>query len=260
MKIDIFNRWDNTVIFSHEQPGNTLAITVEKALEFKNNILLDANLYGGDFQDADFHDADLSFVNFHGANLMGANLTNTNLSSGCFNHALVRGANLSYSNLHETDFENANLSNVNFQYSKLSCANLYDADIRNADFTGADLYDIELAGVLLKGANLSVVRDDMWAVLAQNPNEVPALIAALQGGMVDGSESTGECACLIGTLANACHVYFKDMVPEPDERRPAEKFFFLIRKGDTPETSDAAALALQWATEFLTPLSAVLPE
>jgi hypothetical protein len=96
-------------------------------------------------------------------------------------------------------------------------------------------------------------------VLAFAPLEVPALIAALEAGRVNGSCYTdGECGCLIGTLAiaggadpsndDACSVVHG---LEGNAGRPAEVFFAAILKGDTPENSQPAKLAHDWAVEWL---------
>jgi hypothetical protein len=141
-------------------------------------------------------------------------------------------------------------------------ADLKGADLRGADLRGADLVSVvlvsanlrgaNLRGADLTGANLIIVRDDLWAVLSSAPAEVPALIAALKAGLVDGSSYSGECACLVGTIANARHCNY-NAIPglTPNSSRPAERFFLGIRQGDTPETSQASKLACEWAEDWL---------
>jgi hypothetical protein len=98
----------------------------------------------------------------------------------------------------------------------------------------------------------------MWAVLSSAPAEVPALRAALLEGRVDGATYTGDCACLVGTLANARHCKVNDIPGlTPNSSRPIEIFFCGINEGDTPETSQFSALALQWADEWLANMRAV---
>ena len=110
-----------------------------------------------------------------------------------------------------------------------------------------------LTGADLTGADLTPIRDDIWAVLSSAPAEVPGLLAALRDGRVDGSTYTGECACLVGTIANVRGVDFSDLQGlAPNSGRPAEVFFMGIGRGDTPETSPRAKLAAEWVEDWLT--------
>ena len=87
---------------------------------------------------------------------------------------------------------------------------------------------------------------------APRSHEVPGLIAALKEGRVDGSTYSGECACLVGTIANVKKCAY-DAIPElrPDSSRPIESLFLAIRKGDTPETNQVSKIAVEWAEEFM---------
>lgn len=126
-----------------------------------------------------------------------------------------------------------------------------DHDLRDADLTGADLTGAHLRDADLRGANLTPIRDDLWAVLSSAPAEVPALIAALKAGRVDGSAYSGECACLVGTIANARGCDYS-AIPglSPNGSRPAERFFLAISVGDTPEMNAAARLAVEWCEDW----------
>ena len=106
MKIEIKNRFNGSVLFSHDAEENTLAITLRMAIKAR------ANLSGANLSCANLYDADLSDANLSCANLYGANLSCANLS----------GANLSGANLSGADLYGADLSGAN-----LSCANLYGA-------------------------------------------------------------------------------------------------------------------------------------
>src|SRR3546814_15249316 len=90
-------------------------------------------------------------------------------------------------------------------------------------------------------------------ILLGAQKEVPGLIKALKAGHVNGWTYSGECACLVGTIANVRGVDVDTL--EQDSRRPAAQWFLMLREGDTPgdETGGgfAAGKALEWAEEFL---------
>ena len=94
----------------------------------------------------------------------------------------------------------------------------------------------------------------MWLTLAAARSEVPYLIAALKEGRVAGSQYEGECACLVGTLANATGAAYATRFPDFNASHPAEQWFTMIRKGDKAGENTgggfAAAKALEWAEEF----------
>lgn len=117
------------------------------------------------------------------------------------------------------------------------------ANLRYADLRGASLY----------GANLTPIKSDLWTVLSAAPAEVRELRQALIEGRVDGSCYEGECACLVGTIANIRHTTYRDMPGIiPDSNRPIERFFLGISKGDTPATNQCSALVVEWIDEWLT--------
>lgn len=104
----------------------------------------------------------------------------------------------------------------------------------------------------LTGADLTEIKEDFLSILSSAHNEIPDLIKALKNGKVDGSTYKGECACLVGTIANARHMYYEELEGiEPDADRPAESFFTAIAKGDTPKTNPVSKIVLQWAEDYL---------
>ena len=125
----------------------------------------------------------------------------------------------------------ANLSEANLSKANLSWSNLSEADLSKAD--------------------LRPIKHDVWGVLLYARAEVPFLRAALAEGRVDGSVYRGECACLCGTLAKAKGLDTGEELPFANPSSLAERFFLAIRKGDTPDKSPAAKLALEWVDEFL---------
>ena len=158
---------------------------------------------------------------------------------------------------HGADLRDANLRDADLRDADLRDADLRDADLRGANLRGANLRGAKLRGADLGDANLRPFRDDVWAVLSCAPAEAAGVLAALRAGRVDGSAYAGDCACLVGTIANVRGCGY-DALPQltPDVSRPAEQWFLQIHEGDTPETNPAAALAAQWIEEWLTAMQA----
>jgi hypothetical protein len=186
------------------------------------------------------------------------------LQSGAdLRHANLRGANLYGANLRGADLRHANLRGANLYGANLRGADLRHANLRGADLYGADLYGANLRGANLYGAKnlpehyLRMCRDDLWAVLSAAPLEVDGLRNALAEGRVDGSTYTGECACLVGTIARVRGKQYDDLgILKPDASRPIERFFTAISRGDTPETNECSRHALAWCDEWLSNMRA----
>ena len=115
MLIEIKHRWNESVLFSHDQEKNSLKITLEMAVK------AGANLAGADLVRAYLADANLV-----GANLAGADLARANLV----------GANLAGADLARAYLANANLAGAN-----LTGANLTSADLVRAYLAGAKIED-----------------------------------------------------------------------------------------------------------------------
>jgi hypothetical protein len=252
MKIKILHRFTLAVLFEHDAEDNTMRLTVEAAVKSGAD-LSDANLRGANLRDANLRGANLGVANLRDANLRDANLRGANLGDANLRDANLRDANLRDANLRGANLGDANLRDANLRDANLRGANLGDANLRDANLRGANLRDANLSGAYLGGANLLPIKADFIEVISQAPREVPALIAAIKEGRVDGSTYSGECACLVGTIANAqgCSVDSLQFTIPKDSSRPAERFFMAIEKGDTPETNGASKVALEWAEAWL---------
>jgi hypothetical protein len=200
------------------------------------------------------NDANLRDANLSGADLRGANLRDANLSGADLSDADLRGANLSDADLRDAnlsgaDLSGADLSDADLRGANLRDANLSGADLSDADLRGANLRDANLSGADLSDADLKSFKADLWATLTMARHEVPALIAALRAGRVDGSQYEGACACLVGTLENAGATGLPH-----NSSDPAEQWFLMIREGDKPGDDTgggfASAKALEWALEY----------
>jgi hypothetical protein len=183
----------------------------------------DADLTDADLTDADLTDADLTRADLTGADLTDANLTGADLT----------GADLTRADLTRADLTRADLTDANLTRADLTRADLTDADLTRADLTRAE--------------------NDLHAVLNAAPKEVSGLLAALRAGEIDGSTYTGECACLVGTIANVreCAVADLPSLIAPDSSRPAERWFLALRPGMTPENNQIAKITEGWIEEWI---------
>lgn len=259
MKFEIKNRYTGSVIFSCDlsdevscqSDGMRLGFAVRAALE-SDAELRDANLrgaylpyaelYGADLCGADLRDAYLYYADLSGAILRSANLCGANLRG-----AILRSADLRGADLRGADLRYAYLRYAYLPYADLRGTDLSRAILRSANLRGADLRDADLSG-----ADLTPIRDDFWAVLSAAPKEVEGLRRALIEGRVDGSTYRGECACLVGTIANLRGEHYQSLRRiTPDADRPIERFFMGIVRGDTPETNQAACIVLGWLDEWV---------
>jgi uncharacterized protein YjbI with pentapeptide repeats len=286
-KFKIMSRWSGAVKFECELTahvarksyGFCLGLAVRKALEAGADLggadlrganlgganLGGANLGGANLRGADLGGANLGGANLGGANLGGANLRGADLGGANLGGADLGGANLGGANLRGADLGGANLGDANLGGANLRDANLRDANLRGADLGGANLGGADLGGAdlrdaNLRGADLGGAKKDFLSEVLKLPNELEALRLALTEGRVDGSTYSGHCACLAGTMANALHLddytgsaiaAAPGIVFEASASSPREVFFGAIREGDTPETSSASKIAVEWTDEAI---------
>ncbi len=227
----------------------TGAVIYESDKETIKEAVVGANLRDANLRDADLHGANLHGANLYGANLYGADLRDANLHGANLYGADLRDANLHGANLYGADLRDANLygadlRDANLYGADLHGANLYDANLYGADLHGANLRDADLHGANLDNLPKDFINQcsrDILFILGCLKSEVPALRQMLVDGKVDGSQYEGECACLIGSLANADGGMDKvcSAIPfyEKGTHNYGEMWFLNIHKGDTPKTN-----------------------
>jgi hypothetical protein len=274
-KLAVRNRWTNAVQFTAEiECASDLLFRVKLGLAVRwamrnDAVLSGTDLRGADLRGADLRGADLSGADLRDADLRGADLRGTDLRGADLRGADLRGADLRGTDLRDADLRGADLrgadlSGADLRGADLRGADLSGADLRDADLRGADLRDADLSGADLRGTDLRAFKADMWMTLTQARAEVPALIGALRAGRVDGSQYEGECACLVGTLANARGDDYRTIFPDATSRHPAEQWFLMIREGDKPGDDSAggfaAGKALEWALEYCALTGIEVPE
>ncbi|HEX4112713.1 MAG TPA: pentapeptide repeat-containing protein [Stellaceae bacterium] len=229
-----FLRWTGKAALEIEIPDDTdkafrLKVAVEIAV--KNGAsLVGASLVG----------ASLDGARLDGARLVGASLDGASLVGASLDGASLVGASL----------VGARLDGASLVGASLDGARLDGASLVGASLDGARLDGARLVGASLDGASLRSIRADLFDVLLRAKPEVPALLAALREGRIDGSTYSGTCACLAGTIAKTRHVTVRDL-GFSDASRPAERWFLGIRPGDTPEKHQMAKITEGWIVEFM---------
>jgi hypothetical protein len=225
---------------------------VLRGADLRGAVLTRAVLRGADLTGAVLRGADLTGADLTGADLRGADLTRADLTGADLTGAVLRGADLTGAVLTGAVLTRADLTGAVLRGADLTGAVLRGAVLTGAVLRGAVLRGADLRGADLTGAVLTPIRDDVWNVLDAAPAEVPALVLAVREGRVNGSAYQGECACLLGTIANVRGCKFDDLGPglRPDSERPAEKWFLAIRTGDRPETSQVSAIVADWIVEW----------
>ena len=280
MKQQIVSRWDSSkVLFECDVPddlpsGLRMRHALEKAVaDLTGADLTDADLTGANLTGADFTRAVLTRADLTGANLTDADLTGADLTRADLTRAVLTRANLTRADLTRAvltradftraDFTRAVLTGADFTRAvftravltgaDLTRANLTDADFTRAVLTRADLTGANLTDADLTGADLTSQKADFFDILLRASREVAGLRAALIAGKVDGSTYEGECACLVGTIANVRSASFHDLGNgiKPNSSRPAERWFLGIREGDTPDTNQISAITVGWIDEFV---------
>ena len=82
------------------------------------------------------------------------------------------------------------------------------------------------------------------------------------GGRIDGSTYSGSCACLVGTIAKIRGVEVSDL--SHNLKRPAERWFAMIKAGDMPGDHSgggfASKMALQWCLEWCAAIGTTGPD
>jgi len=240
-KVQLFSirsHWSDFLLWQGEAAN--LAEAVRKALDS-----------GADLRGADLSQAYLHGVDLHAADLSGAKLTDTDLSGGNLCGAYLRSADLYDADLSGALLADADLSGACLRYADLEGANLSGTILSGTDLCGTNLRGVELSEHNLRRSNLSGAKSDFFAVLSAVPAEAPAVAAAIREGRVNGSVYQGECACLVGTIANALGCEYMQIPGlRPNADRPAELLFLAIRLGDTPETNPICRLVLEWIEEW----------
>lgn len=133
----------------------------------------------------------------------------------------------------------------------LEGANLEGANLTRANLISANLEGASLISASLEGASLRDIKKDFFNVLDSAPAEVQGVRLALMESRVDGSAYQGECACLVGTIANIKKCDYEEIPGlRPNANRPAERWFLAIT--ETLSYKDPiVAITIGWIDEWV---------
>jgi hypothetical protein len=126
----------------------------------------DANLYGGNLNEAKLRRANLSRANLSQARLCGADLGEANLYEANLSEADLSGANLRQTNLYGANLTGANLSGADLAHATLVRTVLARADLTGARIYGVSAWDLKLEGA--KQQNLVITPEDVPTVTVDN--------------------------------------------------------------------------------------------
>jgi hypothetical protein len=116
----------------------------------------------------------------------------------------------------------------------------------------ANLSYADLSSANLRYADLSDIVEDFYKVLELAKSEVPELYKSIWDGKINGSSYQGECACLVGTIANIKKVNYECIDGlKPDSDRLSERWFLGIKTGDMPQNSEVSKLTAEWMEKYM---------
>jgi hypothetical protein len=126
MKIQIKNRFDNSVIFETEAANTREAVlaAISQKVSLSSADLRSADLRSADLRSADLRSADLSSADLRSAVLRSADLSSADLSSADLSSADLRSADLRSADLSSAVLRSADLSSAVLSYAVLRSADL----------------------------------------------------------------------------------------------------------------------------------------
>jgi hypothetical protein len=243
-------RWDTGEVIYRSDAADLAHALIEAVRA--NTDLYRARLDGASLVGASLVGARLDGARLDGARLDGASLDGASLDGARLVGARLDGASLVGARLVGARLDGARLVGARLDGASLDGASLVGARLVGASLVGARLDGASLVGARLDGASLDTIRADVVAILESSPAEVPALLMAIRDGRFDGTHYEGECACLVGSIANARSCKYTELEGlRPDANRAAERWALAIRKGDTPATNPVAAITAGWIEKWL---------
>jgi len=235
MNIDI-KRLDGSVFFNLDIENNTIKKTVEAMLlKFNGTVIRDIDLSNQHLSDIKFYNSKFDNSKFYNSKFYNSTFYNSTFDNSKF---------------YNSKFDNSTFYNSTFDNSKFYNSTFDNSKFYNSTFYNSKFYNGSAENALKNGAFGSIKMDFFGRMILQK-NEVSFLKKKLQDGEIDGTQYEGECGCFVGTIAKALKVNYLHLPNlKPYSNAPTEKWFFAIRKGDTPGNNVIAKITFDWIEEF----------
>jgi uncharacterized protein YjbI with pentapeptide repeats len=217
---------------------------------FDNSRFDNSSFYNSSFYNSSFYNSRFDNSSFDNSSFYNSRFDNSSFDNSRFDNSSFYNSSFDNSSFDNSRFDNSSFDNSSFDNSRFDNSSFYNSRFDNSSFDNSRFDGIPEQWKIQ-------CRDDIWAVLSAAPSEVEGLRKALAEGRVNGSAYEGECACLVGTIANVrgCH-YEKLEILKPNSRRAAECWFLSIKEGDKPENNPFSKLALEWIDDWLARMQA----
>ncbi len=134
-------------------------------INFKEALLIEADLSKCEFFLCSLNNADLtgaklnngsfSGCDFYNSNLSKTNFSKSNLSSACIVDAKMVDADVSDTTLDYTEFINTDLSRANFSNASMFNTDFRGSNLTNANFRNATMLYVDLSDTILDGADFT---------------------------------------------------------------------------------------------------------
>ena len=223
------------IFFTHEVENNTAEITVTAMLA----------AYAG--------------KKIVGVDLSGYVLDGVSFDNSSFYNSRFYNSSFDNSSFYNSSFYNSSFYNSRFYNSSFYNSRFYNSSFDNSRFYNSRFDNKTVENIVKDGQEhiFAISKNDVWAILLPAKNEIAGLKNALIEGKINGTAYTGDCACLVGTIAKVRQCDY-ELMPHitPDGGRPAEMWFRGIDPGMTPENSPKVKLTMKWIDEFESLLNA----
>jgi len=243
------------IFFTHEVENNTAEITVTAMLAaYAGKKIVGVDLSGYVLDGVSFDNS-----SFYNSRFYNSSFDNSSFYNSSFYNSSFYNSRFYNSSFYNSRFYNSSFDNSSFYNSRFYNSRFYNSSFDNSRFYNSSFDNKTVENIVKDGQEhiFAISKNDVWAILLPAKNEIAGLKNALIEGKINGTAYTGDCACLVGTIAKVRQCDY-ELMPHitPDGGRPAEMWFRGIDPGMTPENSPKVKLTMKWIDEFESLLNA----